>query len=532
MSLVFRTDQITPLTNDQVDNNFKYLRDQIILKHNISDFTAANISAQLRVTTGQQTADELARANSINAWYLQGQQPTYTLSTDVDKTSIVSRNNNGDTFLRYVYADLKGNADTATLAVAADTLHTPRHINGVTFDGTQDITVADNTKLPLVGGQLTGKLGLKAATALSASVNLGTSTVMPDPINLSDGDLWATTSGVYFRIQGVTSQVAPINSPSFTGVPRAPGYDGFPSQVITLTHLDNATASINAAINLKAPIESPSFTGNPLVPTAPLNDADATIANTLFVTRAIDNKTAEVIQLYQDSIDEALVIFDTSVNTRLSQKADLASAAFTGLVTAPTPDLTTNNTQVATTAFTHSAIAELRNILNGAIQALNDAIAQTRPIPVGTVMFMPSSAVPYGYLEANGQAVSNMTYSALWIALGSPLTTQGDANGTFRVPDLRGEFIRGWDHGRGIDAGRVIGSVQYSQNLEHNHGIPGDDQLSFANGYGGWTPTSRGSFPYDARSSYGGGAQIWNTTTDGGSESRPRNIALMPIIKW
>ena len=145
-------------------------------------------------------------------------------------------------------------------------------------------------------------------------------------------------------------------------------------------------------------------------------------------------------------------------------------------------------------------------------------------------MFMPSSVVPYGYFEANGQAVSRTTYSALWVFLGSPNT--GNGSTTFNIPDYRGEFIRGWDHGRGVDTNRDLNSLQYSQNLAHNHGMPGDDQLSFANGVAAWDATTRGGFSYDARSGYGGGAQVWNTTTDGGNESRPRNVALMPIIKW
>jgi phage-related tail fiber protein len=172
----------------------------------------------------------------------------------------------------------------------------------------------------------------------------------------------------------------------------------------------------------------------------------------------------------------------------------------------------------------------MQSAINSAINALQDAVNSTRPVPVGAVFYMAKSTVPYGYLEANGQTVSRTTYAALWQYLGSPNT--GDGAATFNLPDYRGEFIRGWDHGRGVDTNREIGSIQYSQNQEHNHGIPGDDQLTFANGYGGWSASNRGNFPYDARSSYGGGGAIWNTTTEGGNESRPRNVALMPIIKW
>ena len=61
--------------------------------------------------------------------------------------------------------------------------------------------------------------------------------------------------------------------------------------------------------------------------------------------------------------------------------------------------------------------------------------------------------------------------------------------------------------------------------------MPGDDQLAFANGVGGWSSTSRGGFGYDSISNSNGGGQVWNSTTEGGSETRPKNVALLPIIK-
>ena len=51
-----------------------------------------------------------------------------------------------------VIGNLQGNSNTATK------LQTARNINGVAFDGTKNITVADNTKLPLTGGTVTGKI--------------------------------------------------------------------------------------------------------------------------------------------------------------------------------------------------------------------------------------------------------------------------------------------------------------------------------------------------------------------------------------
>lgn len=532
MALVFRTDQSTPLTNDQVDNNFKYLRDQILLKYSITDFTAANISLKLRTTAVGQTSLQLAQANAINAWLLRDMQPLSGLPNTSDKSSIVSRNSNGNITVATVTGNLTGKADEATLADQATKLATARNINGVSFDGTANITVVDATKLPLAGGTLVGKLNLSQSQAPHASINFGSSSIAPDAQNKVNGDMWATTSGLFYHIQGQTDQVAPLLSPTFTGTARAPGYTGLPDQIITLSHLDHAVDTINSALALKAPLASPTFTGTVTVPTPIASSNTTTAASTQYVTSAISTKASDITSAYQTYTTNAIVTYSNTVNTLLALKAGFDSPIFTGVPQAPTASVGTNNTQIATTAFTTGAINTIQNTLNSAVAALQDAINATRPVPVGAVFYMAISNVPYGYLEANGQAVSNTTYSALWVALGSPLTTPGDAAGTFRLPDLRGEFVRGWDHGRGIDTNRDLRSVQYSQNIEHNHGMPGDDQLSFANGYGGWTSSSRGSFPYDARSSYGGGGTIWNTTTEGGGESRPRNVALMPIIKW
>lgn len=79
--------------------------------------------------------------------------------------------------------------------------------------------------------------------------------------------------------------------------------------------------------------------------------------------------------------------------------------------------------------------------------------------PSGTVAFFAMRNAPAGWLKCNGAAVSRSTYSALFAAIG---TTFGAGNGstTFNLPDLRGEFIRGFDDGRNVDGGRGLGAFQ------------------------------------------------------------------------
>ncbi len=191
-------------------------------------------------------------------------------------------------------------------------------------------------------------------------------------------------------------------------------------------------------------------------------------------------------------------------------------------------------TQKALKTYIDAAVqAEVQNRI-AAINTVTNRIDNFGyPIPTGTVFYLASLTVPTGYIIADGSFVSKDQYYNLYIALGGEANPYGGVTSTtFKLPDLRGEFIRGWDSGRGLDADRVFASTQNSANLSHNHGMPGDDQLTFANGYAGWTSRSRGGFPYDARSVYGGGGNIWSTTDEGTTESRPRNIALLPVIKY
>lgn len=143
-------------------------------------------------------------------------------------------------------------------------------------------------------------------------------------------------------------------------------------------------------------------------------------------------------------------------------------------------------------------------------------------VPPGAVMAFARSTPPYGWLECNGQAVSRTTYADLFAAIGTTFGA-GDGSTTFNVPDLRGEFIRGWDHGRGVDGGRAFGSWQADEIKSHNHVIH--------NGIGwGKGSAGQGYGRTDANSP----ANWWAAWADntGGPETRPRNIALLYCIKY
>ena len=183
-------------------------------------------------------------------------------------------------------------------------------------------------------------------------------------------------------------------------------------------------------------------------------------------------------------------------------------------------------------------------------------------VPSGAVFCIAVASVPSGYLECNGAAVNRTTYAALFAVIG---TQYGSGNGssTFNIPDLRGEFIRGFDNGKGTDSGRSIASSQSDQNKQHNHsasGSVGDHRhaYAFAQASGGGvgndfagsginSVTQSGGRLAELEQSGGNDGQDLRGFTantdntqpslsvsvgnDGGGETRPRNIAMMYVIK-
>lgn len=88
--------------------------------------------------------------------------------------------------------------------------------------------------------------------------------------------------------------------------------------------------------------------------------------------------------------------------------------------------------------------------------------------PTGAIMAFARPTAPEGWLPCDGRAVSRTTYISLFAAIGLTFGP-GDGSTTFNIPDLRGEFIRGWDNGRGVDPGRPLGTAQSDRFGSHTH---------------------------------------------------------------
>ena len=213
------------------------------------------------------------------------------------------------------------------------------------------------------------------------------------------------------------------------------------------------------------------------------------------------------------------------LNNALKALASLSSGA-----TAPT-DTFANMLWYDTANNTLKMRAEANNawIDLGVLNQSSLSFAPANAVPIGAVNTFAMNSAPSGWLSCDGTAVSRTTYSGLFSAVGTTYGT-GDGSTTFNVPDLRGEFVRGLDNGRGVDSGRALGSAQADELEAHNHRVLGETGGPIQ-GLGYETATFMGAVMPGAAytDSYGGLQHIEDT---GGTETRPRNIALLYCIKY
>jgi len=207
--------------------------------------------------------------------------------------------------------------------------------------------------------------------------------------------------------------------------------------------------------------------------------------------------------------------------------------------------------------------------------------------PVGGVVHVPAINPPNGFLRLNGASLSRVTYSALWgfaQVSGNMVTegawtegkfSSGDGLNTFRIPDQRGRFIRSWDNSHNVDAGRLIGTLQDDDFQSHGHvasstigGSAHNHTFSdTSNSAGSHTHSITGVMPLNGPAytwgfDWVGSGSLSDTTPNtnaagahthaiggttsthtghthpitvnayGGTETRPKNVALLACIKY
>ena len=291
----------------------------------------------------------------------------------------------------------------------------------------------------------------------------------------------------------------------------------------------------NLGLALKA---SPTFTGNVGVP--------AGTVSSLPIRRSDDTNTGIYFSA-ADTLDIATggtrrAHFDSNGITIRDRKAlrfrDTSNSNFVAL---RAPD----NAASDITLTLPSSDGNANDVLQSDGSGNLSFTALPQAVPTGSVHMMATTTVPSGYLKCNGAAVSRTTYADLFAIVGTAHGA-GDGSSTFNVPDLRGEFVRGWDDSRGVDSGRNFGSAQSDQNQQHNHSAtatstvtdPGHfHDVPYSNsdsgdgvieesgtGFSGVEPTNSATTGISVSTSV-------SIANSGGSEARPRNIAMMYVIK-
>ncbi|EPC3061885.1 tail fiber protein [Escherichia coli] len=164
----------------------------------------------------------------------------------------------------------------------------------------------------------------------------------------------------------------------------------------------------------------------------------------------------------------------------------------------------------------------------------NLGLGEGSALPVGVPVPWPSATPPTGWLKCNGAPFSAEEYPKL-----------AKAYPKLKLPDLRGEFIRGWDDGRGVDSARLLLSSQAASILEHNH------EMSGWTGGNLWASDvgSNSASVFSVQLSVGDGGSLYswmdgsgttnnskrmkrtNHVSSGAGDGSPRNIAFNYIVR-
>ncbi|EKG6909985.1 phage tail protein [Escherichia coli] len=315
---------------------------------------------------------------------------------------------------------------------------------------------------------------------------------------------------------------------------------------------------------------NPTFTGEPKASTPAAGNNTTRIATTEFVQAAITAlingapATLDTLKEIAAAINNDPK-FSTTINNALALKAPLSSPALTGTPTAPTAAQSVNNTQIATTAFVKSAIAGMVGSAPAALDTLNElaaalgndpnfattmlnALAGKQPLDntltnlsgkdvagllaylglgegapaIGVPFFWPSAAMPNTVIDSWSSMVFLKFNGAKFSATDYPVLAK--VFPALALPDARGDFIRVWDDGRGVDGGRELLSWQNATNFSQFAGNIGEGAghaINFHDGIAGNQPGfSRFNF---TSNSVGDGVNFVAV--------RPRNIAFNFLVR-
>lgn len=265
-------------------------------------------------------------------------------------------------------------------------------------------------------------------------------------------------------------------------------------------------------------------------------------------------KTFRIPCLDQEEIDaipesgliDGIIIYnctsgDAQTYNTVSQKWQQAIASdTTGL---QIPNLTTEQRNAISnplngTFIFHTDSNDLEVYDNGQwYDVLDRSIATVRP---GAIMMWGGENAPTDWRECDGSLLNRADFTALFDAIGTNWG-HGDGSTTFNIPDLRGLFVRGWDHGNSKDPGRnartaiapggatgdAVGSAQSDSVEIHTHELSSQNLTADRDIKGNAGDSNNDYHSFTTETINPNALSIGAAN----SETRPKNAYVMYIIK-
>ncbi|MFJ5365898.1 phage tail protein [Pectobacterium punjabense] len=361
--------------------------------------------------------------------------------------------------------------EKTTTAVAATKLAAARKIAGVLFDGTADIALMPENigALPATGTAIAATK-LAVARTINGMAFDGTANISLTPASVGALPTAGTAAAATKLAVART-----INGVAFDGTAN-----------ISLT-----PASVGA------------------LPTA----GTAAAATKLAVARTINgvafDGTAN-ISLTPASVGALPTAGTAAAATKLAVARTINGITFDGTANISLTPANVGALPAAGTAVAATRLATARKINGVAFDGTAD-INLSSEFPVGVPIPYPSATPPTGWIKCNGQSFNKSLY---------PILASLYPSGV--LPDLRGEFVRGWDDGRGADTGRALLSWQNFDIQSHKHSGGISRRYEWGGYIDGWGDQGAGGVDnYDPS----------DTGSVGGNETRPRNIAFNYIVR-
>ena len=373
----------------------------------------------------------------------------------------------------------------------------------VTIQQRKDISLALSAgkkyAIVLKGRYLLGEDSYQVNTASHIHAAEFVARTYTDSYQLGDGELLVCTVNIPAGVSAITQEMIDVSD----RIDLTIGIEI--SDSVTSTRSDVAASSL--AVKKAYDLAKSKYTAQ---------DASTTQKGLVQLSSAT-NSTSEVLAATPKAVKAAYDLANgkQAADATLTALAALATAAdklpyFTGV------------DRAALTALTSVGRAILgKTSIQSVLEYLG--LGEGSALPVGVPVPWPLETPPTGWLKCNGAAFSSEMYPKL-----------AKAYPTNKLPDLRGEFIRGWDDGRGVDAGRGILSIQGWLTGSHYHNIRSwdawDNTVLVPNDRGGDSLLSTDNAVQEGAIN-GKFTSQYRTELSGGNETRPRNIAFNYIVR-